>query len=1100
MKMHEYMRSFTENEIVEGAEMYFSEEIKIINAVNRRKSDNINATTHVVSGKWFAAQQDGKKIENACEINLNKDRGIIVSTKCTCDTFRTDGYGCKHLAGLLTGFIYENDGDEFFRNSRVESLLKNRASVEDPFVPGVLKKTDNRLLSLFVGDERRNLPVWIDDNAARKEMTIACSFFWSQNSVFLELKAGSENKLRIVKDIKQFIKAYVNRDKFALGKTEYLIAPESFDEQSKKILDYFASLWQAERKGMSDRTLFSEQYGGRYVRVGGRDVDNIMPLLDGGRIEFGDLKDISVELEKKGLSAKINKKAYGISLKIEERKCLLITQDWIYLSDDKNIFRIPLENADIEAKICSLISIKEPLYIRESDILQLRQEILWIFEKYGTIEIKGLALDDYEKEKPKFRFKFDYAKNEGLTCTPFAYYESIGEEITLYDDETNLSKRNAEYERKVADMLAAIFTDFDKASGVLSVDLSDDGLCDFMVYNLDKFEEFGDVYVTDRLKKYNVRKMSEISVGVKVDNGQMLLSLSATGMSDAEMKQILAAYSSKKKYYKVKGGDIFAAGESDSWDTVAELYQHYGSDGKLNKMLVPLYRALYIEEMLGKRTDVMVSGNDEYRALIEKLGNDKEQSVLLPEKLSSQLRGYQNDGVQWICKLKEYGFGGILADDMGLGKTLQVLSFLMSEKKSGKKKDELRTLVICPASLVYNWEKEIHQFTPELDVVVLAGSADERKKLLNDNDADIYVTSYDLLKRDIENYEDIVFANEIIDEAQYIKNQNTQAAKTVRLINSSFKLALTGTPIENHLSELWSIMDYLMPGFLYSYTKFQYDIEVPVVAQKDEAVLERLRKMVHPFILRRLKKEVLKELPDKLEETITVKLKGEQKRLYDANVEQIRQALDKTTAKEFNSSKLQFLSMLTKLRQISCDPAMIFDNYSGESAKLEACIELVNQAIDGGHKVLLFSQFTSMLDIIGRKLTEEKIKYHRLDGSTSKEKRMQMVDSFSSDDTPVFCISLKAGGTGLNLTAADIVIHFDPWWNQAAQNQATDRAHRIGQNQKVTVYEIIAEGTIEEKIQRIKAEKSKLAQDVLSGDQISESTFNRDELLELIKS
>ena len=261
---------------------------------------------------------------------------------------------------------------------------------------------------------------------------------------------------------------------------------------------------------------------------------------------------------------------------------------------------------------------------------------------------------------------------------------------------------------------------------------------------------------------------------------------------------------------------------------------------------------------------------------------------------------------------------------MGLGKTLQTLAFLLAEKAAGKEGDELRTLVVCPASLVYNWQKEIETYAPELSFRVIAGLAEARKEMIRDGeDADVWITSYDLLKRDISLYEGLVFANEIIDEAQYVKNQNTQAAQSVRVIDSRFRLALTGTPIENHLGELWSIMDYLMPGFLYSNARFQKEYELPIVAEKDEALLARLRRMVHPFILRRLKRQVLKDLPAKLEETITVRLCDEQKRLYDAATEQVRQALYKTDDSQFGSEKLQFLSMLTKLRQICCDPSLV---------------------------------------------------------------------------------------------------------------------------------------------------------------------------------
>ena len=531
--------------------------------------------------------------------------------------------------------------------------------------------------------------------------------------------------------------------------------------------------------------------------------------------------------------------------------------------------------------------------------------------------------------------------------------------------------------------------------------------------------------------------------------------------------------------------------------------KNYADKKNPDTIKMPLFRALYLDELLAEKESVELKKNREYRKLIGKMRSYENGDYEVPQSLEAVLREYQRDGFYWIKTLKENGFGGILADDMGLGKTLQILAFLLSEKEQGKVGDELRTLIVAPASLVYNWKKEVERFTPQLSVCVMAGTAHERKELIKNqtSNADVWITSYDLLKRDIELYQDIVFANEIIDEAQYIKNQTTHAAKSVRLVNSSFRMALTGTPMENRLSELWSIFDYLMPGFLYGYTRFRSEIEMPIVSDKDEDAMTRLRAMIHPFILRRLKKDVLKELPEKQEEIVTVALSGEQEKLYQAHSQRLKMFLEDQNDEDFAQNKLQILAELTKLRQLCCGPELLLENYKGENAKLETCIELITQAIAGGHKILLFSQFTSMLDLIGEKLKKEKIDYYRIDGSVKKEARMEMVEQFQNpqNQVSVFCISLKAGGTGLNLTAADIVIHYDPWWNKAAQNQATDRAHRIGQKHAINVYQLIAEETIEQKICELQQVKEDLAEEVLSGEGISSTQFNKDEIMNLLE-
>jgi SNF2 family DNA or RNA helicase len=348
-------------------------------------------------------------------------------------------------------------------------------------------------------------------------------------------------------------------------------------------------------------------------------------------------------------------------------------------------------------------------------------------------------------------------------------------------------------------------------------------------------------------------------------------------------------------------------------------------------------------------------------------------------------------------------------------------------------------------------------------------------------------------------YQDLAFRYQIIDEAQYIKNHHTQAARSVRQIHSVTRFALTGTPIENRLSELWSIFEYLMPGFLYPYQYFKNEIEQPIVEIKDEIAVNRLHQMIKPFIMRRLKQDVLQELPEKQENAVYAQMTNEQQHLYDASVLRLQKGLEDQSEAAFHTNKIQILAELTKLRQLCCDPSLIFDHYKGGSAKLDTCIQLIQNAIASGHKVLLFSQFTSMLDIIESRLRQENILYYRLDGSTKSEQRAQLVKDFNRNSIPVFMISLKAGGTGLNLTGADIVIHYDPWWNVAAQNQATDRAHRIGQTRTVTVYKIIARHTIEEKIMKLQEAKQELAEQIISGEGSIAANLTRDDLLRILQ-
>lgn len=444
--------------------------------------------------------------------------------------------------------------------------------------------------------------------------------------------------------------------------------------------------------------------------------------------------------------------------------------------------------------------------------------------------------------------------------------------------------------------------------------------------------------------------------------------------------------------------------------------------------------------------------------------------------------------------LGHFGFGGILADEMGLGKTLQMIAVLLDQKQEGH-----TSLVVCPASLVYNWKAEFKKFAPEMKAETITGSQGERKKLISNWRAyDVLITSYDLLKRDIDLYDDKKFFYEILDEAQYIKTHTTANAKACKVIQADRRVALTGTPIENNLSELWSIFDFLMPGFLYSYETFKNQFETIIVKDQDQDASRHLKQMISPFILRRKKMDVLTELPDKIEETIKVRFEDKQQKLYDSQVLKMSKQLSETSDESFGRNKIQILAELMRIRQICCEPGLLFENYEGESAKRQACLEMIRNAIEEGHKILLFSQFTSMLEILEKELNKEEISCYKITGQTKKEDRLKLVEQFNANDIPVFLISLKAGGTGLNLTGADIVIHYDPWWNLAAQNQATDRAHRIGQDKIVSVYKIIAEGTIEEKIVELQDKKSELAETILSGEIANISSMSKEELLALL--
>lgn len=723
-----------------------------------------------------------------------------------------------------------------------------------------------------------------------------------------------------------------------------------------------------------------------------------------------------------------------------------------------------------------------------------------IEELVTVVETESALIEQYLLPEAKFSFYLD-APQHDVTCRVKVRYGD--KEFSCLDvlrSRENIAEfRLLTKEQEILLGLESMFPEVDLEKDHFSCGQDADRIYDVVSHGVEELAELGDVFCTNRFKNVNTARKPKVSVGVSVSGGLLNLQVQTENISEEELLDLLKHYRSNQKYYRFKSGE-FADLEEESLQMLFEMMETMHVSPKefvKGKMHLPLYRTLYLDRMLEEHEEVYNTRDQVFKEIVKDMKSVNDSGYEVPDSLRKIMRKYQRNGFRWLKTLEACHFGGILADDMGLGKTLQMISVLLSAKQEGQ---EGTSLVVSPASLVYNWGEEFEKFAPELTVTLITGKQEDRAKIIEDyQSSDVLVTSYDLLKRDIDLYEGKSFLYEIIDEAQYIKNQTTAASKAVKLIQSRTKFALTGTPIENRLSELWSIFDYLMPGFLYGYETFRKEFETPIVKNKDEEALHRLQKMVSPFILRRLKGDVLKDLPDKLEETRVVRFDDEQQRLYDAQVVHMKKELASGDDSDFNKKKLQILAELTRLRQVCCDPHLCYENYKGESAKRESCMDLIESAVAGGHKILLFSQFTSMLALLEESLKERGLSYYKITGETNKQERLAMVKQFNEDDTPVFLISLKAGGVGLNLTGADVVIHYDPWWNLAVQNQATDRAHRIGQTKKVTVYKMIAKGTIEEKIMKLQETKKDLADSIINGDNTGMGSLTKEELLELLE-
>ena len=521
---------------------------------------------------------------------------------------------------------------------------------------------------------------------------------------------------------------------------------------------------------------------------------------------------------------------------------------------------------------------------------------------------------------------------------------------------------------------------------------------------------------------------------------------------------------------------------------------------------LPINRSLYLNELLKGIKGTEITKNSKYKEIIKDINKEDFEEIKVPDKLNDVLRYYQKTGFKWLKILDRYKFGGVLADDMGLGKTVQILSLIVDyiENNESNNGERRASLVVSPSSLTLNWQNEAEKFAGGLKTLVIRGTLNERKRQIQDIDNyDLVITSYDLLKRDIDLYKEKAykFRFVIADEAQYLKNSNTQNAKSIKKINADTRFALTGTPIENSLAELWSIFDFIMPGYLFTYRKFKATYEMPIVKENDQKVTKKLKMLIEPFVLRRNKKEVLTELPEKTITILNNEMNEEQRKIYLSYLARAKQELsEQIEINGYEQSHIQILAALTRLRQICCHPSLFIEGYKDGSSKMDQCVEILEDAIDSGHKILLFSGYTAMFELLEQELKKRNIKYFKLIGSTKVDDRMKMVDKFNENsDVKVFLISLKAGGTGLNLTGADMVIHYDPWWNVSTENQATDRAYRIGQKNNVQVYKLITKNSIEEKIHELQEKKASLANTMLDTKTSFINELSKEDILRLFE-
>ena len=922
-----------------------------------------------------------------------------------------------------------------------------------------------------------------------------------QESLFAGFLVGGKKKY-VVKDLESFCSQVKGELWGSYGKNlQFYHTAEAFAVESRPLLSFLMEAFELEMKKRDSLPSYKRKERMRRLPLAEYNIDRFFALVSGKEIpledERGEEHSLLIRKEDPEMTVEVIRTGNnGFCFRLPE-KFQLFTGKGLYLYWDHTIW-ICSEAYKRDMLPFLKTACRDGLLDKEGQIELSREDMPLFCQRVLPVLKKRTRLIGEPEENYQFpvtplknRFYFDREEGNILLRVEHSY----GEEkfSALKRDSVSYPYRD-EAGEELAGLLVTRYFDYRSEEQDCFVQKEEEEkLFLLLKEGISQFQQAGEVFLSESFRKWKLVRPKQPAAKVSVSGGWFTLSVDLGGLSQEELSRMLSAYRKKKRYFRLENGG-FGETDKDSARFLEYLEKGLGISEKdlSHPLLLSQSKAWYLDWLLEETPYVETKGREELSQMLRAFSEKKQ--ISLPQNFTGELRTYQKEGFYWLYALESHGFGGLLADEMGLGKTIQIIALLAKRKEEGN--GCLTSLVVCPASLVYNWEQEIRRFAPKLSVLPMAGDQAERRALLKKAaQFDVVITSYDLLKRDEERYKGLSFEMEIIDEAQYIKNASTQNARAVKHIRAKSRFALTGTPVENRLSELWSIFDYLMPGYLKTYAFFRDQYEYPISKGEDEEAQIRLKKLIAPFLLRRLKRDVLKELPPRLETIVYSGLTGEQEKLYKAHALDLRQKVENGG---FAKDTVELLAGLTRLRQLCCDPRLYYEDYRGESAKFETCMELVQSGIMGGHRILIFSQFTSMLELIGEELSRKGITYFSLTGKTSKKKRMELVTRFQNREASVFLISLKAGGTGLNLTAADMVIHYDPWWNVAAQNQATDRVHRMGQENPVSVFKLIVRHTIEENIVTLQEAKRDLAARIMGTGQWSLGQLSKDQLLHLL--
>ncbi|EIF6296339.1 DEAD/DEAH box helicase [Clostridium perfringens] len=1022
------------------------------------KGKSIDGIYHI----YGSVLNDDKNWDYNTHIKINMKNSDIMGTNCSCETFKENSkhiknYVCKHISAT----------NDVFYSLAKKKMQKNKLKSNNK--PKLVKEKNEE----HKGKEKRFLSLDINIKHMVKEgiTLFNCEF---------RIGAGNLNLILDLKDLlyKNSLKKPL---KFNDGFTYNPLKDEFLDED-KRVLQFVAS--------------HKDMISGRYLRLKQNNLKDFLKLID-------EKKKINFNFNSINYEVKVKKENVPVALTLKEGK------EGFILSHHKK-FPVLLNN------LGDVMFFDRNLYLPRKRQLEYYIPIHKLFLKNNTIT--------YKKSLESLRNLLEELKNisknivleenvrafkEKLMKTTFNLYKTKGKIYCnvkidycgyiidlIRDEKDNSFLRDLKSEKYIEFQLERF--KFIKREEDFCFIGNEEEMYELLSKGIKKLKEFGEVLLSEELKEFKVLDSYLISSELIELSNFYKLKFDFGDFELRELRESIEAMKKGDRFYRTK--KVYLDLENPGIVNFLNLLEDLGLENiKDNEVYIDKSKVLYIQEKLKDRTLSFIKGGNVLQEIVGKLLNKEFKRKLVPKALNAELRPYQKEGFKWINEITDLGFGGILADDMGLGKTLQIIAFLLSQKKS-------KSIVVVPTSVIYNWMDEFEKFAPSIRIGLVHGSKSKRDKVLRDfkrglgikieeenlkeksyEKYDVLLTTYGTLKNDEKAYENLSFDYCIIDEAQNIKNPTAQATLSVKNIKSRCNIALTGTPIENNLMELWSIFDFVMPGYLFTKERFRERFIL------DESNLSELKSLITPFILRRLKEDVLSELPEKLEKKYLVEMKGKQKQLYSFYVKAIKNQLNENKSSEKSGrDKINLFAYLTKLREICLDPSLVVPDYTGESSKLTVVKEIVKDASESGKKILLFSQFTSVLKKIEEDFKKEEISYLYLDGGTSAKDRVERVKKFNEDSNiKVFLISLKAGGVGLNLTSASMVIHFDPWWNPAVEDQATDRAHRFGQENKVEVIKLVAKDTIEEKIVLMQEDKRELIKSLMDGKTMDGKVLKR---------